>query len=61
MIELGIEIRFEVRISGILVDRSRHFTGVRVAGSDEDRQADVVVLAVGHSARDMYRSLKELG
>jgi uncharacterized FAD-dependent dehydrogenase len=52
LVDLGVEYRFETSVAGL-----RHAGGrvraVRLAGGDE-LPADVVVLAVGHSARPVY-------
>ena len=54
IIECGGEVRFETRMEEILV------AGGKVAGVRTDKGeilADAVILATGHSARDVYRSL----
>lgn len=48
----GATYRFEAEVAGLDVDRGR-VRGVRLVGGDEV-PADVVVLAVGHSARGFY-------
>ena len=53
---VGVEFRFGLRVVGIELRRqgdSRQVAGVRLAGG-ETMGADVVVLATGHSARDVY-------
>ncbi len=52
---LGGEVRFEQRVTDLLVDSGR-VRGV-VLHSGEVLQANHVVLAVGHSARDVFRML----
>ena len=49
---LGVDYRFEATVAGLRVARGR-VQAVRLAGGDE-LPADVVVLAVGHSARPVY-------
>jgi uncharacterized FAD-dependent dehydrogenase len=49
---LGVEYRFETTVVGLRAERGR-LRAVRLAGGDE-LPADVVVLAVGHSARSVY-------
>ena len=60
---LGGEIRFRSRVADIEVDRSSdpgRVRGVTLA-SGEAIEADHVVLAVGHSARDTFAMLRERG
>jgi uncharacterized FAD-dependent dehydrogenase len=52
LIELGVAYRFETAVSGLRAAGGR-VRAVRLAGGDE-LPADVVVLAVGHSARPVY-------
>jgi uncharacterized FAD-dependent dehydrogenase len=52
LIELGVTYRFETSVAGVRAAEGR-VRAVRLAGGDE-LQADVVVLAVGHSARPVY-------
>lgn len=52
----GVELQFERRVDGLHTEGGR-VTGVRVAGEIVDARA--VVLAVGHSARDVTRWLHE--
>ena len=64
ILSLGGEFRFETRVEQILVgkDRSgeRRVEGVLLAGG-ETIEADQVVLAVGHSARDTFEMLHAQG
>ena len=53
LVELGVEYRFEATVAGLRAAGGR-VRAVRLAGGDE-LPADVVVLAVGHSARPVYR------
>jgi uncharacterized FAD-dependent dehydrogenase len=50
--DMGVEYRFEAAFDGVRIERGR-IRAVRTAAGDE-LPADVVVLAVGHSARDVY-------
>ena len=52
LIELGAAYRFETAVAGLRTAGGR-VRAVRLAGGDE-LPADVVVLAVGHSARSVY-------
>src|SRR5690606_18356167 len=61
---LGGEIRFEARVQELLLDRQEadkyQVRGVRLADGTE-LHARHVVLALGHSARDTFRSLHAQG
>jgi len=60
---LGGEIRFEQRVTDVLIEggpEGRHIRGVTLA-SGEQLRADHVVLALGHSARDTFAMLHERG
>ena len=59
IIELGGEVRFNSKVTSIRVEDGK-VTGVTVNGS-EIIEAEVVVLAIGHSARDTFSSLFESG
>jgi len=56
---LGGEIRFEQRVTDVLIEGDR-IRGVTLA-SGEQLRADHVVLALGHSARDTFAMLHERG
>ena len=56
---LGGEIRFQQRVSGLNIENGK-VCGVQLA-SGEEIAADHVVLALGHSARDTFKSLHEQG
>lgn len=58
IIEAGGEVRFESKVDDIML-RSGKVCGVRVG--KEIIEADVVVLATGHSARDTFRLLHSRG
>lgn len=59
LLSLGAVVRFGARMEGLLVDGGA-VRGVRLAGGEEVR-SPVVVLAVGHSARDTLRALHAQG
>lgn len=59
IIALGGEVRFEQKVSDLLVD-GEQLTGV-VLESGEQLHARHVVLALGHSARDTFRMLHAKG
>ena len=67
LIGAGGEVRFESQVTDLLI-RGGHVAGVRVETPDEhggkktyELDADVVVLAIGHSARDTIRMLRSKG
>ena len=55
----GGEVRFGAKVTGLKTDGDR-LTGVVVNGS-EVIEADDVILAIGHSARDTFTWLNEMG
>ena len=55
---LGGEVRFETKLDGLRVEGGR-LTGVRAGGADVD--ADALILAIGHSARDTFQMLLDAG
>ena len=57
--ELGGEYRFRSKVTDLLIDAGQ-VRGVRL-GSSEEIAADHVVLAVGHSARDVFQMLYARG
>ncbi|MCV2350973.1 NAD(P)/FAD-dependent oxidoreductase [Paucibacter sp. Y2R2-4] len=60
---LGGEIRFEQKVSDVLIEdgpKGKHIRGVTLA-SGEQIDSDHVVLALGHSARDTFTMLYERG
>ena len=60
---LGGEVRFEQRVVDLLVDGAgaqRQVRGITLA-SGEQLQADHVLLALGHSARDTFAMLQQRG
>jgi uncharacterized FAD-dependent dehydrogenase len=54
----GVEFRFNTRLDDIVIEQGR-VRGVRIAG--EQISTGLVVLAVGHSARDTVRMLAKRG
>ena len=63
IIALGGEIRFQQRVTDVLIDQSidgGHIRGVTLA-SGEQLRSDHVVMALGHSARDTFRMLHARG
>lgn len=56
----GCEIRYQQKVVGLLRSAAGAVTGVRLA-SGEELEAPAVVLATGHSARDVYRWLHAEG
>lgn len=56
---MGGEIRFDSKVTGLHVDRGGRILAVTVNGQ-ETIPADVLVLAIGHSARDTFRMLHQL-
>ncbi len=59
IIRLGGEVRFEQRVTDLLIEGGR-LRGLTLA-SGEQLRAESVVLAVGHSARDTFTMLHERG
>lgn len=59
IIRLGGQVRFGARVDGLLLAQGR-VTGLRLAGGEEIPAA-LVILAVGHSARDTFAMLLEAG
>ncbi len=53
---LGGEYRFSARVEDIALDADRHVRGLVLAGG-EQLDADHVILAIGHSARDTFAML----
>lgn len=59
LIELGAEVRFRVTVSELILDRGR-CVGVRSAGGEE-WTGDCVLMATGHSARDVWQMMLDAG
>ena len=55
IIELGGEVRFKSKAEGIIIDSGSFVKGITVNGNIIDTQ--LVVIATGHSARDVYEFL----
>lgn len=59
IIELGGEVRFENRLTGLGIEAGK-IRSITINGA-EDIRTDDLVLAIGHSARDTYQLLYDLG
>jgi len=59
LLDLGVDYRFETRVDDLLITHGK-VSGVRVAGGEEIA-ANHVILATGHSARDTFERLQQLG
>ena len=59
IIDLGGEIRFSQKVIGFDI-QNEQITGVKIEGHP-DLQANHVVLALGHSARDTFKALHDAG
>lgn len=57
IINLGGEVRFESKITDIVIEKGR--VKEVVVNDTEHIRADIVVLAIGHSARDTFKMLYE--
>jgi uncharacterized protein len=57
LLRMGVEIRFETRLTGLCTQGGRVLGGV--VGAGEEIRCDSLVLAPGHSARDTYRMLQK--
>lgn len=62
IISLGGQVRFETRLTGLIL-RGSHVEGVTVQCGDSVQEVltDTVLLAIGHSARDTLQSLFQQG
>ncbi len=60
--ELGVEVRFHARVDGLVVEEgaARRCVGVRLAGGEVLKGGPVIV-AAGHSARDVWAWMLEAG
>lgn len=58
IIGCGGEVRFSTKVAGLIID-DNEVKGVKLANGEEIHGP--VILATGHSARDVYRFLKEEG
>ena len=68
IIALGGEIRFEQRVTDVVIEDSpagRHLRALKVlnqaTGEAYEQRADHVILALGHSSRDTFTALHERG
>ena len=65
IIALGGEVRFEQRVSDVLLDDKRRLRGLRVldlqSGQDYELATAHAVIALGHSARDSFAMLYQRG
>ena len=63
IISLGGEVHFDATVTGLIFDNRKVLTGVRIrtASGEEEVSAKRAVLAIGHSARDTFYMLKDLG
>ena len=59
IVSLGGEVHFESHVTDLLVEGG-HLVGVQINGETE-RKGDAVVLATGHSARDIFHLLHRKG
>ena len=59
LLELGVDYRFETRVDDLLIENEKVY-GVRTSCGDEII-ADHVILATGHSARDTFERMQQLG
>ena len=62
LLSLGAEFRFSTRLVA-LTARDGRLKSIKVSscGREENIEADICILAIGHSARDTFRSLKDAG
>lgn len=60
IIEAGGEVRFDARVVDLVLDAAGRCCGVVTANGDEVT-GDAVILATGHSARDIFRLLHRRG
>jgi hypothetical protein len=59
LVDAGVDVRFGTRVEAF-VRAGERVAGLRVAG-EEELSADAVVVAPGHSARDMHEALLAAG
>ena len=62
LIKLGADIRFETKLTGIVINEGR-VTAAKVMhdGCEQCIDTDCICLAIGHSARDTFKMLKSTG
>ena len=62
IIELGGEVRFETKLSGIACDNGKLVKVILESdGKTKEAETSLLILATGHSARDTYRMLYDSG
>lgn len=59
IIKMGGEVRFSSRLTGIKTEDDR--VTAAIVNDSEEIETDNIVLAIGHSARDTFEMLKDLG
>jgi len=59
LLKLGVDYRFETRVDDLLMTNGK-VIGIRTADGEEIA-ADHIILATGHSARDTFERLQQLG
>lgn len=59
IVALGGEVRFDNQVTGIILEKDK-VAGV-VVNDKEEIYSNIIVLAIGHSARDTYESLYKAG
>lgn len=59
LLALGATIKFDAQVTKLIVEQGR-VIGVEI-NNEERISTDVVVLAIGHSSRDTYKMLYEIG
>ena len=64
IIELGGEVHFNTKMTGMLIENGE-LSGIQIENTRNGNQAtidtDALILAIGHSARDTFSLIKELG
>ena len=64
IIELGGEVHFNTKMTGMLIENGE-LSGIQIENTRNGAQAtidtDALILAIGHSARDTFSLIKELG
>ncbi len=56
IVEAGGEVRFNTKVSDIILDDNNELIGLKTENGDID--CNIAVLAIGHSARDTFEALK---
>jgi uncharacterized FAD-dependent dehydrogenase len=60
VLDAGGEVHFQTRVTDLLIDEGKKVCGVATADGTEIK-GDSLILATGHSARDIYRLFAERG